>query len=331
MSHGIKSIPGKIFDIDSRAEFERCAVEVFRFQAENCPPYAEFLKYLDLDPENVDSLAGIPYLPIEFFKSRRVYVCNEEPEAVFTSSGTTGSVSSRHEVADLSIYIESFMRGFEYFYGSPHGYVIFALLPSYLERQGSSLVLMAEELIKAGNNGGGFYLNNYDELILNMEKASRDGKRILLLGVSYALWDLAENYTLDIPNLTVMETGGMKGRREEITRKELHDILSNGLGVDRIHSEYGMTELLSQAYSDGDGLFRCPPWMRIAVRDIYDPLDVRYSGGKGGINIIDLANIYSCSFIQTEDLGILHEDGSFTVAGRIDHSDIRGCNLMIAE
>ncbi|MCD7963533.1 MAG: acyltransferase [Rikenellaceae bacterium] len=321
----------RIFSIKDSEEFSECALDIFRFQAENCPPYSEYLSCLDIVPENIFSPEDIPYLPIEFFKSRKIYSSEIEPEIIFTSSGTTGTVSSRHYVARLSVYRESFIRGFEYFYGDPADYVIFALLPSYLERKGSSLILMAKDLIKAGNNGGGFYLNNYEELINHIETAAGNDRKILLLGVSYALWDLAEKYKLNVPGLTVMETGGMKGRREEITREELHGILTGGLGVEKIHSEYGMTELLSQAYSDGDGIFRCPPWMKITVRDIYDPLDVNYRSGKGGINIIDLANIYSCSFIQTQDMGQLYSDGSFTVAGRIDNRDIRGCNLMVGE
>ena len=318
----------QIFHIAGAEDFRATAQEIFRFQAEHCPPYREYISLLGVDPARVKRVEEIPFLPIEFFKSRNVYGAATEPDIVFTSSATTGQVPSRHPVADLAIYEASFTRGFTLFYGDPADYSIFALLPNYLERQGSSLVYMADRLIRMGS-GGGFFLNEYDALIDRMKAAAGEGKKILLLGVSFALWELAEQYRFSFPGLTVMETGGMKGRREEITREELHRILCGSFGVDKIHSEYGMAELLSQAYSAGEGLFRSPPWMRIFVRDTYDPLELLPDGRSGGINVIDLANVHSCSFIETQDLGVRYPDGGFRVLGRIDKSEVRGCNLMV--
>ena len=319
--------PKAIFDLRNDAEFEAAALDVFRFQAEHCAPYREFIGYLGVNPAGVSRVGEIPFLPVELFKSHRVYAGSNTPEIAFASSATTGQTPSRHEVADLSLYEESFARGFRLFYGDPAEYALFALLPNYLERSGSSLVYMADRLISAGE-GGGFFLHDHDALLRSMESAAEKGRKMLLLGVSFALWELAENRRFDFPGLTVMETGGMKGRREEITREALHAILCGAFGVETIHSEYGMAELLSQAYSGGGGLFRCPPWMRIVVRDTYDPLDIRPAGRPGGINVIDLANVYSCSFIETQDQGVVYADGSFRVQGRIDKSEIRGCNLM---
>ena len=319
--------PRAIFHIRSAAEFEAAALDVFRFQAGHCVPYKEYIGYLNINPVAVGRVDEIPFLPIEIFKSHDVYAGENAPEIVFTSSATTGQTPSRHPVADLALYEESFTAGFKLFYGDPAGYTILALLPNYLERAGSSLVYMTDRLIAAGE-GGGFFLHDHDSLLRAMEKAAARERKILLLGVSFALWELAEKHRFSFPNLTVMETGGMKGRREEITRDELHAILCGSFDVAAIHSEYGMAELLSQAYSDGEGVFRCPPWMRIAVRDTYDPLELLPSGRTGGVNIIDLANVYSCSFIETQDLGARASDGSFRILGRIDKSEIRGCNLM---
>jgi hypothetical protein len=316
-----------IFDTLNDAQFDAAALETFRFQAEHCVPYREYVAYLGVDPARVEHTDQIPFLPVEIFKSHRVYAGQNEPEITFTSSATSGQIPSRHPVADLSLYEASFTRGFSLFYGDPAQYTILALLPSYLERCGSSLVYMADRLIAAGQ-GGGFFLHDHDALLRSMEAAAEKGRKILLLGVSFALWDLAENHRFSFPGLTVMETGGMKGRRQEITREELHAILCGSFGVRTIHSEYGMAELLSQAYSPGEGLFRCPPWMRIRVRDLYDPLEHLPDGRSGGIDIIDLANRYSCSFIETQDLGERFPDGTFCVRGRIDRSEIRGCNLM---
>jgi len=319
--------PKTIFDIQKNAAFETAALEIFRFQAKHCLPYKEYIGYLGIHPESLERIEQIPFLPIEIFKSHKVYAGQNDPEMIFTSSATTGQTPSSHYVADLSVYEKSFTEGFTRFYGEPADYSIFALLPNYLERSGSSLVYMADRLISAGE-GGGFFLHDHDELVRSMEVAAAKGRKILLLGVSFALWELAEKFRFDFPNLTVMETGGMKGQREEITRDELHAILCASFGVEKIHSEYGMAELLSQGYSDGDGLFRCPPWMRIIIRDTCDPLEPLPAGRTGGVNLIDLANVYSCSFIETQDLGIRYADGSFRIQGRIDKSEIRGCNLM---
>ncbi len=315
-----------IFDI--KENFAAAALETFRFQAERCAPYREFIGYLGVDPAGVERIEEIPFLPIEFFKSRDVYAAVSPPEAVFTSSATSGQAPSRHPVADLSLYERSFTEGFTLFYGDPADWSIFALLPGYLERPGSSLVYMADRLIRKGS-GGGFFLHDHTALLRGMEIAAEAGRKILLLGVSFALWELAETHRFSFPKLTVMETGGMKGRRQEITREALHAILCGSFGVERIHSEYGMAELLSQAYSDGGGIFRCPPWMQVSVRELADPLSSVPDGRSGGIRVIDLANRYSCSFVETQDLGIRSPDGSFRVLGRLEGAEARGCNLML--
>lgn len=274
-------------------------------------------------------MEAIPHLPIEVFKYRDVYCGDKEPEAVFTSSSTTGKGTSHHPMASLALYERAFTEAFRRFYGEPAGWSLYGLLPSYLEREGSSLIYMADRLIRACGSGG-FYLHDHDALLRDM---AADPKPKILLGVSYALWDLAEKRPPKLENTIVMETGGMKGRREELPKEEFHKILCDGLGVKQIHSEYGMAELTSQAYSAGGNRFRTPAWMRISVRDVNDPfrrLPAGARGGaRGGIDIIDLANRYSCAFIQTQDVGRLFPDGSFTVEGRIDHADIRGCNLLV--
>lgn len=313
-----------IFSIATQADFDRMTLEVFRFQAEACAPYREYLELLGVDPAAVECPEQIPFLPIELFKSHRVYCGSNPPQQIFTSSSTTGQTPSRHYVADLRIYEEAFTRSFELFYGPAEQTAIFALLPNYLEREGSSLIYMVEGLIRRG--GGGFYLYDHDALLRDME--AHQGKKILL-GVSYALWDLAEEQRGALHDVIVMETGGMKGRREELPREEFHRLLCDAFGVQSIHSEYGMAELMSQAYSDGNGIFRTPPWMRICVRDLNDPFRLLPSGATGGVNLIDLANFYSCSFLQTQDLGKLYEDGSFRILGRISGSEIRGCNLLV--
>jgi len=292
--------------------------------------YKQYIDYLGKDVQSIDSYKEIPFLPIEFFKNKKVYCGAEKHEDIFLSSGTTGSVQSNHFVKDLSVYEESFIRGFEYFYGDIKEYCVLALLPSYLERDGSSLVYMVNDLIEQSNHkDSGFYLHNINELVEKLKKLSSKNQKVLLIGVTYALLDIAENFSLELPNTIVMETGGMKGRRKEMIREELHDLLTKQLGVKSIHSEYGMTELLSQGYSHGDGVFNCPPWMKILIRDVNDPLSLLSDQSTGGINVIDLANINSCSFIATQDLGKLYPDGSFEVLGRFDTSDIRGCNLMV--
>lgn len=317
-----------ILNIGDDAAFERMALQLFRFQAEHCKPYAEYLRlagYNANDIQRINQLRNVPFLPIGVFKWRTVYCGDAEPETVFTSSATTGMTPSRHPMARLDDYEKTFTAAFRAFYGDPAQYGIFALLPSYLERQGSSLVYMADRLI-ARSGAGGFYLDDYGKLIADMERCP---KPKILLGVTYALLDLAERHAPQLRDTIVMETGGMKGRREEISKGELHRLLCNAFGVNEIHSEYGMAELTSQAYSAGGGVFRSPAWMRVFTRDINDPFDLLPAGSRGGINIIDLANISSCAFIETQDAGRTLPDGSFTVEGRIDRSEIRGCNLLV--
>ncbi len=319
-----------IFNIKTEAEFEALALNVFKFQFENNKVYRSFCDLLYKHPSDVKTITDIPFLPIEFFKTRKVICSHQNSEMVFTSSGTTGSVTSKHYVTNLEIYKESFRKGFTQFYGAIDDYTILALLPSYLEREGSSLVYMVNDLIAQSKSpDSGFYLNNLSELRETLLRLDSEEKRTLLIGVSFALLDLVEAETFQLKNTIVMETGGMKGRREELIRTELHDTLKNGFGVNTIHSEYGMTELLSQAYSKGNGIFECPPWMSILTRDTEDPLTLQSSGKAGGINVIDLANINSCSFIATQDLGRVYPDNSFEIIGRFDNSDIRGCNLMV--
>lgn len=322
----------KIFSIKNELEFEQVALKIFRYQAENNEVYREYLQYLKKDVNQISKLTDIPFLPIEFFKSRKVVSCSDPAKEIFTSSGTTGKLTSRHFVPDISIYEESFKKGFEDFYGPITDYCVLALLPSYLEREGSSLIYMMEHLIKDSKHAkSGFYLHNHEELIECIADLKKSNQKILLLGVSFALLDLAEKYTLDLSEVIIMETGGMKGRRKEITREELHAFLCSRLGVNEIHSEYGMTELLSQAYSKGQSQFQTPNWMKIMIRDAYDPFSYEKTGRTGGVNVIDLANVHSCSFIETQDLGKIHEDGKFEILGRFDHSDIRGCNLLVNE
>jgi phenylacetate-coenzyme A ligase PaaK-like adenylate-forming protein len=321
----------RIFKISNRKEFQKTAIEIFHFQAENNPVYREFIFNLGIRPESVRSIDKIPFLPIEFFRNHQVVTGAVSVHAVFESSGTTGMVTSRHHVADLGIYEESFFTGFRYFYGDPRDYFFAALLPSYVERGNSSLVYMVDKLVKTSSDPkSGFFKEDFIKLITDLQKVKNEKRRGILIGVSFALLDLAEKYSPDLSGIIVIETGGMKGRRKEITREELHSILKNSFNVQSIHSEFGMTELLSQAWSKGDGLFYCPPWMKIFIRDTFDPLSIlKHYGSMGGINIIDLANFNSCSFIATNDLGKLYEDGGFEVLGRFDNSDVRGCNLLI--
>lgn len=314
-----------ITNIKSGEEFEHLALQLFRLQAERCAPYRDYIALLGISPEAVERVEDIPFLPIELFKSHDVYSGEGEPEIVFTSSNTGGTTASRHLMQSLDDYRTAFTSAFESFYGATEGWSIYGLLPNYLEREGSSLVYMVDELIRKAGSGG-FYLNDYERLIADM---AADDKPKILLGVSYALWDLAERYAPKLKDTVVMETGGMKGRRKEITKGELHKILCDGFGVDKIHSEYGMAELTSQAYSSGEGIFRTPQWMRVLVRDVNDPFDHAPSGNRGGIDIIDLANLSSCAFIQTQDMGSKLDDGSFMIDGRIAGSDIRGCNLLV--
>lgn len=319
-----------IFTLSSRKEFEKTALKVFRQQYDSNSVYRDFCNFLKKDKQDVKAVKDIPFLPIQFFKTHNLVASAQPVQETFTSSGTTGMSTSRHPVTDLSVYETSFRLAFSQFYGNIEDYTVLALLPSYLEREGSSLIYMVNDLIKrSGNPHSGFYLHNYDELIAKLTALDNSGQNVLLIGVTYALLDLVEKKRFNLRNTIIMETGGMKGRRREMIREELHDILSSGFGVSSIHSEYGMTELLSQAYSTGNGIFECPPWMDVLIRDTEDALEYVGYGKTGGINVIDLANINSCSFIATQDLGKKYPNQSFEVLGRFDNSDIRGCNLMV--
>ena len=315
----------QILSIKSDAEFEAAALELFRFQADRCKPYKEYISLLGIDPSKVKRIEDIPFLPIELFKSHDIYCADTEPEIIFTSSNTGDTTPSRHMMASTEVYRRAFTQAFEAFYGKIEEWSIYGLLPNYLEREGSSLVYMTDELIRRAGSGG-FYLNDYERLIEDME---RDPKPKILLGVSYALWDVAEQYAPKLANTIIMETGGMKGRRKELTKSELHDILCRGFGVKSIHSEYGMAELTSQAYSKGEGIFDTPRWMQILVRDVNDPLDHAPQGMRGGIDVIDLGNLTSCAFIRTQDIGRKLDERRFVLEGRIAGSDIRGCNLLV--
>lgn len=315
----------QIFSITTADEFAATALEVFRFQAEHCAAYAQYLQLIGIKPSDVDRVEDIPMLPIELFKSHKIYSADTEPQQIFTSSATTGMVQSKHYVADISIYERDFTEGFRLFYGEPEQWSIYGLLPNYLQRTGSSLIYMVDKLIQRCGSGG-FYLDNYDKLLADM---AADPKPKILLGVTYALLDIAEQYAPKLHNTVVMETGGMKGYRAEMSKQQLHTVLCQAFGVDRIHSEYGMAELLSQGYSIGEGLFKAPPWMRVIIRDVNNPFARMPFGRRGAIDIIDLGNLYSCSFIATQDLGIAYDDGSFKVEGRVSAADIRGCNLLV--
>ena len=319
-----------IFSIQTDADFVQAALQTFGYQYQHNQVYQRFCLLLGRTPDKVRQLTDIPFLPIEFFKSEAVYCGNEHPTTVFTSSGTTGSQTSRHYVKDLAVYQQSFRQGFADFYGNIEEYTVLALLPSYLERTGSSLITMVADLIeRSGSADSGFYLNEYNLLAKKLTALDRSGRKVLLIGVSFALLDLVETHRFHLKNTIVMETGGMKGRRKELIREELHTILCEGFGVEYIHSEYGMTELLSQAYSGGSGLYESVRWLKVLIRDTNDALSYQRPLKTGGINLIDLANIHSCSFIATQDLGRLHPDGRFEVLGRFDNADIRGCNLLI--
>jgi phenylacetate-coenzyme A ligase PaaK-like adenylate-forming protein len=325
--------PGKqqVFAINNERSFIETTLQVFQYQVANCGVYKEFIKGLKVKPADVKSVEQIPFLPVEFFKSHNVVTSIKPDDVVFTSSGTTGMITSSHHVTDVSWYEESFRKAFRLFYGDIKDYTVLALLPSYLEREGSSLIYMAQDLITESDNpDSGFFLYNHEELYKMLQSQKQAAKPTLLIGVTFALLDFIDNYKIDFPELIVMETGGMKGRRKEMIREELHSALCAGFGVNAIHSEYGMTELLSQAYSKGEGIFNCPPWMKIITRDTNDPFTLVGAGKTGGVNIIDLANINSCSFVATQDLGKVYEDGSFEVLGRFDNSDIRGCNLLVS-
>ena len=321
----------RIFNIKSTHDFRETALQIFNYQFNHNTVYHDFIISLGKNPAEIRTPEDIPFLPVEFFRNHKIVTGNLPVEMIFESSGTTGFTPGKHFINDLSLYEDSFLKSFRLFYGEPEKFLIVALLPSYTERKGSSLVYMADYLIRRSQYPeSGFYKDNFEELITVLKRARERKEKILLLGVSFALTDLAENRSPDLSGVIVMETGGMKGRRKELTRYELHAILREKLNVSSVHSEYGMTELLSQAYSKDKGIFYCPPWMKIVIRDPMDPLTIiNETGQTGGINIIDLANINSCSFIATSDLGKVHNDGGFEVLGRFDNSDIRGCNLLV--
>ncbi|MFN8333965.1 MAG: acyl transferase [Cyclobacteriaceae bacterium] len=306
------------------------ALRLFRHQVEHNPVYGSYIRNLRIDPLNVSSLEAIPFLPISFFKTHALKTGSWNRETVFTSSGTTGLTTSSHEIADLNFYLTHAEKCFTHFFGPLDQYHIFALMPSYLERNGSSLIEMLRHFInRTGSADSGFYLYNHDELARNLERAKKSNRKIILWGVAFALLDFAEKFSIDLSGGLVFETGGMKGRRKEVTREELHRELKRCFNVSEVHSEYGMTELLSQAYTKGGELFFPSPWMKILVRETTDPLEKGLISKGGGLNVIDFANFDSIAFIETEDAGKLNPDGTFEVLGRLDNSDVRGCNLMV--
>lgn len=320
-----------LFTDHTNRDFESLALTIFMHQATYNSVYKKYISLLNIVPSEITRIEEIPFLPIQFFKSHTVVSSDENVAQTFLSSGTTGMQQSKHHVTNLSLYEESYLKGFAHFYGAIEEYVVLALLPSYLEREGSSLIYMVEDLIeKSKKPESGFYLHNLDDLVDILNKLESQGKKTLLIGVSFALLDLIEKHQFSLKNTVIMETGGMKGKRKEMIREELHEVLKKGFGTTEIHSEYGMTELLSQAYSKGHGVFDTPSWMKILIRDTEDPLSLLQKGKTGGINVIDLANVNSCSFIATQDLGKILPDSTFEILGRFDNSDIRGCNLLIS-
>lgn len=325
------SLKNQIFNIITEQEFTEISIAIFNYQYTNNLVYNQFCKHLKVNPSVINLIDQIPFLPIEFFKTHEVKTGNFKTAQTFLSSGTTGATQSKHYVKDLSLYEDSYNRGFCQFYGNIEDYCVLGLLPSYLEREGSSLIYMVDDLIKKSKNPeSGFFLKNHQKLIEILQKNIKNDQKTILFGVSFALLDLAEEHQIDLSNVIIMETGGMKGRRKELTREELHSIYKQRFNVAEIHSEYGMTELLSQAYSKGNGVFKTPNWMKILIRDVNDPFNFLEKNKTGGINVIDLANIDSCSFIATQDLGRKNERGEFEVLGRFDNSDLRGCNLLIS-
>lgn len=331
-----KELEKRIFGPFENYSFEETALQAFRIQSQLCEPYSRYISLLGIDPLSVKKIDQIPFLPVTFFKTENIVSFEGEPQKIFTSSATTGMTPAKHLVKELSIYEKSFFYSFEMFLGDLAQYNILALLPSYLEREGSSLVYMAESLIKSSQNShSGFYIYNFEQLhqtlqeLREIQSVKKEKNKTILLGVTFALLDFAQQYPIEFPSLTVIETGGMKGRKKELSREEVHQLLTKGFGVSKIGSEYGMAELLSQAWSLGDGVFETPPWMQIIIRDLNNPFKQEVEGQKGGINIIDLANIYSCSFIETEDMGVKKARNTFSVSGRIQNSELRGCNLLL--
>ena len=324
----IEQVKGKIFNSLNDGEFENLALELFHFQMENNPIYAPYASLI-LKGETPNNILKIPFLPIDFFKKEQLICKGRGIEEIFISSGTKGE-QSKHLVSDVSIYKDSFLKSFELFYGNISEYCILSLLPNYCEREGSSLIYMADDLMKKSSHPkSSSYLNDYEKLAETISQLEKDGQKTILIGVSYALLDLAEQFPQKLEHTIIMETGGTKGKRREYLKEELHKILQNAFSLDNIHSEYGMTELLSQSYSKGKGIFSSPPWKKILIRDVNDPLTILENNKTGGINVIDLANIYSCPFITTQDLGKIFDDDSFSVLGRFDNSDVRGCNLLV--
>ena len=320
----------RIFNISNEHEFNDTCLDIFKLQFNTISVYHDFVLALNSNPDEITHYKDIPFLPVEFFKSHTVIEDRAFADVIFSSSGTSGLQTSKHYVQDVQIYEDSYLNGFKQFYGDMKDMCILALLPNYLEREGSSLIYMVEDLIKKSEHAqSGFFLHNHIDLFQTLAILKAKNQKTLLIGVTYALLDFIEKYPIHFPDLIVMETGGMKGKRKEMVREELHQTLCKGFGIKKIHSEYSMTELLSQAYSKGDGIFECPPWMKVITRDTNDPLSILEHGKTGGINVIDLANLNSCSFIATQDLGKTYQDGTFEVLGRFDNSDIRGCNLLI--
>jgi phenylacetate-coenzyme A ligase PaaK-like adenylate-forming protein len=325
------SLIKQIFKIQSDEEFTQIALQVFHLQYNENKIYRKFCDLLNIKTTEITSIEKIPFLPIELFKTDQVITGEFNPAQTFLSSGTTGQNQSKHLVKDLKVYEESFVKGFNQFYGEISDYCFLALLPSYMEREGSSLIYMTEYLVKHSKNSlSGFYLDEYDKLIQTIQQLKKTNQKIILLGVSFALLDFAEKHQVDLSDVIIMETGGMKGRRKELTRSELHQIYKDSFNVTAIHSEYGMTELLSQAYSFSEGVYQSPKWMKIFIRDINDPFTFLPTEKTGGVNVIDLANIDSCAFISTQDLGKKNNDNTFEILGRFDNSDLRGCNLLIS-
>lgn len=320
----------QVFDIRSEEDFNTAALASFRFQARENSVYRRYIQALNMDTSNIQHYRQIPFLPIQFFKTQEVLANGQTPKITFSSSGTTGMINSRHHVPDLAWYEDSFRKAFNQFYGNVSDIAVLALLPSYLEREGSSLIYMVDDLINSSQQPeSNYFLYNHEDLYQTLLKLKHKKTKTILIGVTYALLDFVDQFQLDFPELIVMETGGMKGKRKEMVREELHDQLKSGFGVRQIHSEYGMTELLSQGYSYGNGIFQTPPWMKILIRDTNDPLTLLENKKTGAINVIDLANYYTCSFIATQDLGRIHSDQSFEILGRFDNADIRGCNLLV--
>lgn len=319
-----------IFSIENDEQFKKLALKIFKFQAEHCSVYKEYIHHLRTNIEAISEIEQIPFLPISFYKSHSILSKKNPIEITFSSSGTTGMIQSSHHVTNVKLYEQSYLQAFNQFYGNIEDYCFLALLPSYQQRSGSSLIYMVNDLIeKSKHPKSGYFLYNHDELLQTLKELKSKNQKTVLIGVTYALLDFVEQYDIDFPNLIVMETGGMKGKRKEMVREELHEQLTKGFGIKSIHSEYGMTELLSQAYSLGEGIFNCPNWMKVLIRDTNDPLTLIPNNKTGGINVIDLANVNSCSFIATQDLGRIKPDQSFEVLGRFDNADIRGCNLLV--